>query len=169
MEIGVLVTGVGNVSTGEQIYNALLFGRRRYRITIANVEHQRMIVANGARKVVLPPAEHPDYVQALAAAANEVEAHFILPGSDRELMRIATDRDKLAQSTRAIPLINNEAVIHTCSDKQKTARAVQSCGFAGPATVARTSAAAAPDPPRRPLLFRTGVGDRLLVWTEEAT
>jgi carbamoyl-phosphate synthase large subunit len=143
MEIGILVTGVGNITTGEQIYRAMLLGRRRYRITIANVDQQRMIVANGARKVVLPAADHPEYVAALAAAANEAAADFILPGSDRELIRIAAERDQLARGTRAIPLINNEAVIRTCSDKQATARAIQECGFAVPATVDATSVEAA--------------------------
>ncbi len=135
MNIGVLVTGVGNITTGEQVYRALLHGRRRYRITVANVDQRRMIVADGAAKLLLPPADDPQYLEALAAAAHHADAQFILPGSDAELLRIATGRDDLARLTTAIPLVNSAAVVRTCSDKQATARAIHECGSAVPTTL----------------------------------
>lgn len=143
MDISVLVTGVGSITTGEQIYRALLSGRRRYRIAVANVELRRMMVADDVVKVVLPTADHPDYVAELAAAANRLGAAFIFPGSDAELVRVAADRDVLAGLTRAVPIANNATVVGTCLDKQATVCAIQRAGLAVPATVECPTPAAA--------------------------
>jgi len=133
-EIGVLITGVGTLSTGHQVYKALQLGRRRYRITVANTQEHDLLVANGAARALLPPAEHPDYICALAGAANDSNVGFIIPGSDRELLRIARDCDELERLTAAIPLVNNAATIRTCTDRKATAEALAQAGFRTPTT-----------------------------------
>jgi len=78
MTISVLITGVGAGTTGEQVYKAMRLGKRPYDITVANANARHLVVANGARAGVLPPASDPSYLDDLAALANQIEARFIL-------------------------------------------------------------------------------------------
>jgi carbamoyl-phosphate synthase large subunit len=134
-EIGILVTGVGPGSTGEQVVKALRSGRRWYRIAVANVDVARAVVAPGAERVRLPPAVDPGYLAALGAAADRVEARFVVPGTDVELRRIVTGQAELARYTAAIALVNEASVIAVCSDKGETAAAVGRAGLRAPRTV----------------------------------
>ncbi|HEX9400928.1 MAG TPA: ATP-grasp domain-containing protein [Anaeromyxobacter sp.] len=163
MDIGVLVTGVGPGSTGEQVYKALRFGRRRYRITVANMDLERAVVAPGARRIALPPASDAGYLDALADAANAVGARFLVPGSDVELVRVAAGREALGRRTPAIPLVNDLAVITLCSDKGESAAAVSRAGLRAPrtldcASVEAVLAGAARDGLRFPLVLKPRKG-----------
>lgn len=135
MDIGVLITGVGSGSTGEQVYKALRHGRRPYRIVVANVHPDNTVVAGGAPRARLPPADHDEYLEALAAVTNASSSSFIVPGSDPELWRIASRRRELAALTEAIPLVNGQATIATCRDKEATALAIQRAGCSAPVTL----------------------------------
>jgi carbamoyl-phosphate synthase large subunit len=134
MEIAVLITGVGSGSTGEQVYKALGLGRHEYRIVATNVDPARAVVAPHAVRIALPPASAPDYLEALAAAANAFGARAIVPGTDVELRRIAAGRDALARLTPAVPLANGEAIVKLCQDKAATAAALARAGFRTPRT-----------------------------------
>ena len=59
-----------------------------------------------------------------------------MPGSDVELVRIAAGRERLAELTPAIPLVNDPAVVTLCSDKGETAAAVSRAGLRAPRTIA---------------------------------
>jgi carbamoyl-phosphate synthase large subunit len=146
-EVAILVTGVGSGSTGEQVVKALRHGRRRYRIAVANVEPARTVVVAGVERVPLPPTDDPGYLAALGATAERLGARFLVPGTDAELLRIVRGRAALARLTGAIPLVNDAAVVTTCSDKAETAAAVARAGLRAPrtaecASVAGTLAAA---------------------------
>ncbi|NIQ58346.1 MAG: hypothetical protein GWN71_34905, partial [Gammaproteobacteria bacterium] len=134
MSISLIVTGVGNASTGEEICKSLQLGRQDYDITATNVELDRMVVVDGVRKVLLPPASDTGYLEALAAVADEVEARFILPGSDAELLRIVEGSEELADLTEAVPLANNAEALRICMDKQRTAEVVRQAGMYAPKT-----------------------------------
>jgi carbamoyl-phosphate synthase large subunit len=142
-EIGILVTGVGAGSTGEQVVKALRQGRRRYRIAVGNVDVARTEIVVGVERVALPPADDPDYLRAVAAAARRVGARFVVPGTDVELVRIATGREALARLGDVIPLVNDAAVIATCTDKGETAAAVARAGLRAPRTADCASVEAA--------------------------
>jgi carbamoyl-phosphate synthase large subunit len=133
-EIAILVTGVGSGSTGEQVVKALRLGRRRYRIAVANVDVARTVVAGGVERVALPPADDLGYLPALGAAAERLGARFLVPGTDAELSRVVRGRAALARLTAAIPLVNDAAVVTTCSDKAETAAAVARAGLRAPRT-----------------------------------
>lgn len=148
-EIGILVTGVGAGSTGEQVVKALRRGRRRYRIVAGNVEPARTVVVDGVVRVALPAASDAGYLAAVAAAANRLGARFVVPGTDAELARIVAGRGELARLTGATPLVNDARVVATCSDKGETALAVARAGLRAPrtaecASVERVLAAAGP-------------------------
>lgn len=135
MDIGVLVTGVGPGSTGEQVVKALRAGRRAYRIVVSNVDVARTVVVAADERVTLPAAEDPEYLDALARAADRAGAGFVVPGSDPELVRIATGRERLATLTAAVPLVNGAACIATCLDKGATAASLARAGVRAPRTV----------------------------------
>ena len=134
MEIGILITGVGSGSTGEQVFKALRHARRTYRIAAGNVDPARLVVAPGAEPVRLPPASSPEYVAALAEAVEAFGASFIVPGTDVELLRILADRAELARRTRAVPLANGAATVSLCLDKGETAAVLARAGFPTPRT-----------------------------------
>jgi carbamoyl-phosphate synthase large subunit len=92
-------------------------------------------VAPGALRVRLPPASDPGYLRALSAAAEFAGARFIVPGSDAELLRIASSLDELARLTPAIPLVNAPSSIALCLDKGTTAAALAKAGLRAPRTV----------------------------------
>ena len=142
-EIGILVTGVGAGSTGEQVVKALRQGRRRYRIAVGNVDLARTVVVDGVERVALPSAADPDYLRALAGAARRVGARFVVPGTDVELVRIAAGRDALARLGDVIPLANEAGVIASCLDKGETAAAVARAGVRAPRTADCASVEAA--------------------------
>lgn len=133
-EIGIMVTGVGAGSTGEQVVKALRHGRRRYRIAVANVDPAKTVVVPGVERLALPPASDPDYLFAVAAAANRLEARFVVPGTDVELVRMTAGHAALARLTPAILLANDAAVVATCTDKGETAAAVARAGLRAPRT-----------------------------------
>jgi carbamoyl-phosphate synthase large subunit len=141
-EIVILVTGVGAGSTGEQVVKALRLGRRPYRIVVGNVDPARTVVVKGVERVALPPAGDPEYLAALAGAANRAGARFVVPGTDAELARIASGRGALRRLTTAAPLVNDAAVVSTCSDKGETAAAVARAGLRAPRTAECASLAA---------------------------
>lgn len=140
--VGVLITGVGSASTGQQVYKALLLARRDYRITVANLHEEALVVANGATRVLLPAADHPTYVRALAQAAKRGGIRFIVPGSDRELLRVVRDRETLERLSAATLLANNARTIDICSDRKATVQTLTKAGFRTPHT------AECPDPRR---------------------
>jgi carbamoyl-phosphate synthase large subunit len=133
--ICVLVTGVGPGSTGEQVVKALRAGTRTYLVAAANVDVARTRVVAADERLTLPPAGDPGYLEALAAAADRVGARFLVPGSDPELLRIASGRDRLAALTSAVPLVNGAAAVAICLDKGATAAALARAGVRTPRTV----------------------------------
>jgi carbamoyl-phosphate synthase large subunit len=134
-DVGVLVTGVGNGSTGEQIVKALQMGRRSYRITVTNVDPEGLVVADGIRSVLLPRATEPHYLQALAVAVGEAQAQFVIPGSDAELLRVVNDGEEFGRLSSAIPLVNNPETVAVCVDKRATVDAIERSGLAVPFTL----------------------------------
>ena len=132
MDIGVLVTGVGHVSTGEAIMHALQAGRRRYRLTVTSADPRGLIVAPGVATLLLPPASDARYLEALAEAAGRVDAQFIFPGSEPELLRLSEGRAEFAALCQAVVVMNNRETIRLCSDKETTAQALAACGMRVP-------------------------------------
>lgn len=157
-QIGILVTGVGPGSTGEQVVKALRHGRRRYRIAAGNVDVARTVVVADVERVELLPASAPDYLSDLAAAARRIGARFVVPGTDVELVRIASGREALASLCDAIPLVNDAGVIATCTDKGETAAAVARAGLRAPRTAdcasVEAAAAAAGGPLGYPVVLK---------------
>jgi carbamoyl-phosphate synthase large subunit len=132
LELTVLITGVGPGSTGEQVWKALSLGSRPYRLVAGNVDPSRAVIAPLRARVALPPASDPGYLRALARAANQVGARFVVPGSDPELARVVEGREELAGLTGAIPLANGAATVALCGDKGATAAAIARAGLRSP-------------------------------------
>lgn len=135
MDLTVLITGVGGGSTGEQVWKALSLGARPYHLVAANVDPSRAVVAPVAARVALPPASDPGYLRALARAANQAGARFVVPGSDPELARVVEGREELAGLTAAVPLANGAATVALCGDKGASAAAIAQAGLRSPRTV----------------------------------
>ncbi len=143
MDLTVLITGVGSCSTGEQVWKALSLGSRRYRLVAANTDPARAVIAPISSRVELPRASDPGYLRALARAADQAGARFLVPGSDAELARVALGREELAGLTSAVPLANGAATIALCGDKGATAAALARAGFRSPRTAGCDDAARA--------------------------
>ncbi len=138
--VRVLVTGVSGGSIGEQVCKALRCGRRSYEIVAANTSLPAMAAVRAEHYEILPPADAADYPEKLREVLSRRQIHFLVPGSEPELIRISEDHDQFVPAGLPI-LINSTGAIRICVDKCATARFLAGRGFPVPATLQIESAA----------------------------
>lgn len=125
----VLVTAIGG-GVGEQILKALRIAGG-YRIIGADIHAETANFDLVDEAVLLPPAGHPDYVDAVVAVARQRSAVAVFYGSEPELVRLSAARERFADEGILLPL-NPAEVIETCLDKLATTAFLESRGFAFP-------------------------------------
>ena len=116
MKYTVLITGVGGMTVGESIVQALKFSSARYKIIGTNIEPFSAGLFQTDRSYILPPASDPNYIENLMAICNRDGVRVIIPGSEVELEKIAENIDKFTE-LGVLPLVNPINVIMTCLDK----------------------------------------------------
>lgn len=131
--IGVLITAIGGGGVGEQTLKALLLAGG-YRIVGADVRSRCAQFRLTDEAVLLPPANSPDYIDAVLHVAQKTDVQAVFPGSEPELRVMSDNRDRIEAAGYFLP-INPRRVIDTCMDKMATARFLDDHGFASPRSV----------------------------------
>jgi carbamoyl-phosphate synthase large subunit len=134
------VTGVGGCGVGEGIVKSLLLSDGPYRIVAANMHPAAPVLFRSHAAYLLPPASHPEYLDAVKALCCMQEIDALIPGSEPELYYLA--QNAAAVSGWGVTLVANPwQVISTCRDKWRTAQFLQREGLGS----IRTSLAPPPD------------------------
>lgn len=129
--INVLVTGAGGGGIGEQLVKCLKMPSCHYTV-VATDQSADVASLSGADKcMVLPPASHPGYTDALISLCAKENIRAIFPGSEPELRRMSMDSKEIAPHVDLLA-INPEHVIDLCSDKFKTNMFLKNHGFPFP-------------------------------------
>jgi carbamoyl-phosphate synthase large subunit len=131
----VLVTAVGGGGVGEQIVKALRLADRPYRIVGTDIDRNSLGLQEVDLPVNVPPASASEYVDTMVNICARLEVRGIFPGSEPELVALASARAALA-SRRVVLFANSDAVIATGLDKAKTARFLEEHGFRPPESLA---------------------------------
>lgn len=129
----VLVTGVGGRSVGHQILHALGETGDRYRVVAADCDPFSFGLYLGGRARVLPRADDPGYIEAVAAVVREEGIRAILPGTEAEVRALAPH----AASFRAAGchvVVNPPEIVALCSDKGDLGAWLTANGFSTPRT-----------------------------------
>jgi carbamoyl-phosphate synthase large subunit len=117
--VNVLVTGVGGGTIGEQVCKSLKKGENQYKLFVTNTSPEPMAVIQADFYKILPNAGDKKYISALRDLIKLHEIHFLIPGSELELIKISKKRNDL-EDTGVKILINSNDVISLCVDKEKT-------------------------------------------------
>lgn len=129
--ITVMVTGVGGGGHGEQILKALRLAETPYTI----VGGDMLAVSKGLADVdlpyLLPPANHPDYIDCLLALCRTHHVEALFHGSEPELRVMSEARSRFESEGIFLP-INPKPVIDLCMDKGKTMQFLEANGFQMP-------------------------------------
>jgi carbamoyl-phosphate synthase large subunit len=126
----VLVTAVGGVGVGEQILKALRMAGP-YRVVAADMNPCCVNFARADEAYVLPPANDPEYLDAVLAVAGATGATVVFPGSEPELRVLSRQRDRIAEAGILLPVTRRE-VIDIGMDKLRTSEFLEAHGFAHP-------------------------------------
>lgn len=110
----VLVTAVGG-GVGEQVLKALRLADG-YRIVGADLDAATPNFGLVDEAVLLPRADHPEYVDAVLAVAGHFGVEAVFYGSEPELRALSGARNRLADAGLLAPMCPAE-VIDTCMDK----------------------------------------------------
>jgi len=129
----VLITAVGGGGVGEQTLKALR-AAGRYRIVGADIRSRCAQFALVDEAITLPPAQAPDYLEALLRVSSKLGVRAIFPGSEAELRLISDERDALEGAGIFLP-VNPRSVIDICMDKVATAGFLAANGFNTPRSV----------------------------------
>jgi carbamoyl-phosphate synthase large subunit len=132
--ISVLVTGVGGGAVGHEALKALRLAERGYRLVAADRNARAVGLLDADRTYVIPSASDPNYFDAVLEVIRQEGVAAVVPGSDAELLILTRRRGELSE-VGALLLANSEAVIDTCSDKERTASFLRSNGFSVPKTI----------------------------------
>lgn len=126
----VLVTAVGGY--GGQIMKALrLAGEGRYLLigTDAAAHHPLSSLLDHGHQ--LPPADAPNYLDALFALCERYQVRAVFPGSEAELVRMSDARDLFAERGLMLPVASKD-LIDVCLDKERTNERLRELGYAPP-------------------------------------
>ncbi|MBL8344038.1 MAG: ATP-grasp domain-containing protein [Rubrivivax sp.] len=130
--IPVLVTAIGGGGHGDQILKALrLADAGRYRVFGTDMNPdcpQRSLVEGFA---TLPPANAPDYLDALLSTCHEWGIRALFHGCEPELNVFAKHRSTIEAAGVFLP-INRTDLIEQCMDKALTNQRLSELGFPSP-------------------------------------
>jgi carbamoyl-phosphate synthase large subunit len=120
----VVVTAAGTV-IGQGIMKCLRLankngGEIEYRITATDASPLAAGLYRGDTGVVVPLASDPAYVESIIDAVKKAGATAIFPGSDEELLPLASAMEKIERRSGAKVIVNPKGVLETCADKWKT-------------------------------------------------
>ena len=126
----VLVTAIGGGGVGEQVLKALRMAGG-YRIVGCDIRPRCPQFALVNQAVTLPPANAPDYLDALLAVSLKLGVRAIFPGSELELRVISRARDAFEAAGLFLAL-NTPEVIEIGMNKVATAEFLAAHGFRPP-------------------------------------
>lgn len=112
----ILVTGAGGGGIGEQVIKALRIGKNEYFIVATDIRTDSIATCLGDAFCLLPPANDNNYISTVIQYCNEYKCQIIIPGSEPELIKIASNI-KLFQDAGIFVPINTIELIKLCSDK----------------------------------------------------
>lgn len=133
-KITVMVTGVGGGGHGEQILKALKLASDRYTIIGADMSPLSMGLSEVDIPYVVPPANHPDYLEKVLTICRKHDVKALFHGSEPELKVMSANREKIIGAGIFLP-INPINVINTCIDKSKTVEFLKENGFNYPLSI----------------------------------
>ena len=128
----VLVTGLGGGGHGEQVLKALRLSAVPFDIIGAD---RSELCANKPRVSsfhLLPPANHPNYLNALKTLICEQQPTMVIHGSEPEMRIMSQYRDEIEALGTYLP-VNNHALLTLCMDKAATFEKLAAVGFDVPA------------------------------------
>lgn len=127
--INILVTAIGGGGYGEQILKALLLANnKRYRIYGADMNASCPQFAQVRGHVVLPRADHPEFMDLVLEACDRFDIQVLFHGCEPELRRYSDERHRFEDRGILVPL-NPEHVIDACMNKEETFRVLQAHGI----------------------------------------
>jgi len=88
------------------------------------------------KRIVIPPANHSDYIPSLLEICRGSEVSLLIPLNDLELGPLAANREKFTEQGTVV-VVSDSEVVEICSDKLKTFRWLRDNGFASPSTFVR--------------------------------
>ena len=161
--IPVLVTAIGGGGHGEQIVKALrAAGPDRYWIVGGDASRFCPQFGMVDQPVLLPRANHPDYIEAVLAICERFGVRAAFHGCEPELLAFHRHRDRFAAASIFLP-VNPPSAIETCMDKFATARFLAVNGFQPPWSEAFTGPESIERVPVYPVIvkpMRGGGGSR---------
>jgi carbamoyl-phosphate synthase large subunit len=131
--VTILITAVGGGGVGEQTLKAVRLAGG-YRIIGSDVRARCAQFEMVAQAVLLPPATHPDYLEAVLRTCERLGVQAVFPGSEPELRVMSDNRDRIESAGLFLP-INPTRVIDIGMDKLATVGFLEANGFGSPRSV----------------------------------
>jgi carbamoyl-phosphate synthase large subunit len=133
-KINILVTGAGGGGVGDQIIKALRGGTNKYYIVSTDVRSDSVAKCIGDVFCVLPSSKDSTYLSSLINCSLKYNCKIIIPGSEPELLNIASNIDLFIEAGIYVP-INHSDLIKLCSDKIKFNEFLKLYNFKTPETL----------------------------------
>lgn len=115
-KLNILITGAGGGGIGEQVIKALRIGRNDYFIVATDIRKDSVATCLGDVFCTLPPSGSSEYISELIKYCEEYSCQVVIPGSEPELIKIASNIDLFHRAGIFVP-INTINLIRLCSDK----------------------------------------------------
>ena len=155
--IRVMITGVGGGGNGEQLVKALRMSDKNYYLIGADITPISKGLFLVDKKVILPPASAPNYIENLLQVCKEEGVQALFTGSEPELKKISGVQEDIRAAGIFLPM-NPKEVIDTCIDKSKTMTWLDSHGFSHPASVTIRNAADLEKIGKYPVVLKPSIG-----------
>ena len=115
----VMVTGIGGGGHGEQILKALKMASTPYVIIGGDMNPYSKGLGVVDYPYIMPPANSPEYMEALLRVCKKHGVQAIFHGSEPELKVLSDNREVIEEKGIFLP-INPREAINLCMDKYKT-------------------------------------------------
>ncbi|MDR2337617.1 MAG: ATP-grasp domain-containing protein [Deltaproteobacteria bacterium] len=129
----IMVTAVGGGGVGEQIIKALKLSQKNYFIIGSDMNKISKGFYEVDKSTILPPANHPDYIDNLLNICLSENVKILFCGSEAEIKRISLEKKRFGNAGIIFPY-NNKEILDLCFNKFKTFEWLTSNGFSAPKT-----------------------------------